>query len=239
MPGIFRSKPDPFSINPAAVDTFEPDHPVQALYDRAIRISQDGLGDNGNKRARYFARQQLVAAALARWPSLDIAECGCWRGHSTIMTAEAAKKLSFSGRFSVFDSFAGLSDFTGPDLTNPRTAEQQQRTKLHFAAPEQHLRDLTHGYGFVDIYPGWIPHEFHHVADRTFSFVHIDVDLHDPTRDALEFFYQRLTPGGSIFIDDYGYKSFPGARVAVDAFLRTTEHAMFLVSPVGGAAIIK
>ena len=32
---------------------------------------------------------------------------------------------------------------------------------------------------------GWIPTRFQEVADRHFAFVHIDVDLYEPTRDSL------------------------------------------------------
>jgi O-methyltransferase len=237
---FLQSRPKQLTFNASSYWTLDPAHAIQATYERALQIAQPDEPGNDSKRLRSFIRQQLAVAALVKWPSLDLAECGCWRGHSTIMTAEAAREAEFHGRFSVFDSFSGLSDFTERDLaSNPRTVEQQAKTKLYFAAPEQHLRDITRSYGFVDIYPGWIPTQFHHVVDRTFSFVHVDVDLHDPTRDTLQFFYPRLTAGGAIFLDDYGANSFPGASAAVDDFLKTVQPSIFLVFPLGGAALVK
>ncbi|MFW5652494.1 MAG: TylF/MycF/NovP-related O-methyltransferase [Planctomycetota bacterium] len=42
------------------------------------------------------------------------------------------------------------------------------------------------------------------LADRRYRFVHIDVDVYEPTLACLEFFWPRLSPGGAIVIDDYG-----------------------------------
>jgi len=59
------------------------------------------------------------------------------------------------------------------------------------------------------------------VADRTFAFVHIDADLYASVRECCEFFYPRMTRGGILLFDDYGFVSCPGAREAVDAFFAT------------------
>jgi O-methyltransferase len=240
VPHFLRPRPKQLTFDVSSYWTLDSTHAIQATYERALQVAQPDKPGNDSKRLRSFMRQQFAIAGVTKWPSLDLAECGCWRGHSTIMIAEAAREASFPGRFSVFDSFAGLSDFTERDLAlRPRTIEQQTKTKLQFAAPEQHLREITRSYGFVDIYPGWIPSQFHYVKDRTFSFVHVDVDLHDPTRDTLQFFYPRLTAGGAIFLDDYGANSFPGASAAVDDFLKTVRPSMFLAFPLGGAVIAK
>jgi Macrocin-O-methyltransferase (TylF) len=57
------------------------------------------------------------------------------------------------------------------------------------------------------------------LADHRFALVHIDVDLYEPTRAALEFFHPRLSPGAVMICDDYGFASCPGARKAVDEYL--------------------
>ncbi len=50
------------------------------------------------------------------------------------------------------------------------------------------------------------------------SFVHVDVDLYEPTLACLEYFVPRLAPGGVIINDDYGSQSFPGAGRAWDLY---------------------
>jgi O-methyltransferase len=51
-----------------------------------------------------------------------------------------------------------------------------------------------------------------------FSFVHLDVDLYQPTMDSLEFFYGKMSPGNIILCDDYGFVTCPGAKKAMDSF---------------------
>ena len=50
-----------------------------------------------------------------------------------------------------------------------------------------------------------IPTRFDEVADRSFCFVHVDVDLFEPTRESIAFFYPRMVPGGVMLFDDYGF----------------------------------
>jgi hypothetical protein len=94
------------------------------------------------------------------------------------------------------------------------------------------------GFGNYRLYKGWIPERFSEVADRRFSFVHIDVDLYRPTRDSLEFFYERVIPSGLILFDDYGMKTCPGHRAAADEFFRARPEPIVML-PTGQAFVIK
>ena len=215
---------------------FDPEE--QAAYDSALERAQGGRFDNLLKRTRFYVRQQVAAQAIGRAPELDIAECGCWFGHSSLMLAETAQ--GFGGRFSIFDSFEGLSEFRAEDRDGsiaPPSEEDGRR--VWFASDEAHVRNLLSPFPFVDIYRGWIPERFAEVADRRFSFVHLDVDLYEPTRDGLAFFWPRVAPGGAVFVDDCGYKDFPGAKRAVDEFLRREPPSFFMQLPTGGAFLLK
>ena len=86
------------------------------------------------------------------------------------------------------------------------------------------------------LHPGWIPDRFPEVADERFSFVHVDVDLYEPHRDAIEFFWPRLTRGGVMVFDDYGSAYCPGARQAVDEAFAPTD---IVESPSGQCFVIK
>jgi hypothetical protein len=86
------------------------------------------------------------------------------------------------------------------------------------------------------LHRGWIPERFPDVADERFSFVHVDVDLYEPHRDAIEFFWPRLTQGGVMVFDDYGSAYCPGARRAVDEAFTPTD---IVESPTGQCFVIK
>ncbi|HAO41953.1 MAG TPA: macrocin O-methyltransferase, partial [Afipia sp.] len=123
----------------------------------------------------------------------DTAECGAFEGADSYLICKANRGRR---QHHIFDSFEGLSRPDGADGTYwqegglARSEEIVARNLAEFSA-----------YTF---YRGWIPSRFEEVASRRFSFVHIDVDLHQPTLDSLAFFYPRMNKGGIIVCDDYG-----------------------------------
>lgn len=152
-----------------------------------------------------------LAKAFSHVPG-DLAECGVYAGRGShlmlVATAETGKHLHG------FDSFEGLSEPSAVDVSGER-----HWRKHDFTSPELRAsNNLTVHEGRVTLYRGWIPDRFAEVAARQFSFVHIDVDLYQPTLDACEFFWPRLSRGGAIVCDDYGSVNCPGARQAVDEF---------------------
>ena len=121
--------------------------------------------------------------------------------------------------YHIFDSFEGLSEpTTDDDIPDGWINAQQLRgmTKAgYFAAPLAAVKPRLREFPEIAYHPGWIPASFAGLAPSSYRFVHVDVDLYDPTLDALAYFYPRLSPGGLIVSDDY---SWPGARTAINEF---------------------
>lgn len=226
-------------IDTDGMDAWRPDDPVQKAYEDGLQRAQGGRFDNVWKRARFYARHQIAEYALRRFPEQDIAECGCWWGHSTLMTADLGRQVGFRGRFDVFDSFEGLAEFDEADRGGAIAPDQEAPARARFASDYDHMVALTADYPEITLYRGWIPDRFPEVADRTYGFVHLDVDLYRATLDSLTFFYPRLVPGGAIFFDDYGFDLLPGCRRAVDEYLGDQAPQLFLHLPVGSAFLIK
>jgi Macrocin-O-methyltransferase (TylF) len=163
----------------------------------------------------------------------DVAECGTHKGASAFFLARHIKLHGLDKRLCLFDSFEGLSS-PGPNDGDywhagamPSTIEDVKNV----LAP---LGDLP----FVEVYQGWIPHRFADVADRTFCFVHIDVDLYQPTHDSMAFFYPRMEQGGIILLDDYGFQSCPGVTAAIDGYMADKAEPIINLT-CGGAFIMK
>jgi hypothetical protein len=76
------------------------------------------------------------------------------------------------------------------------------------------------------------------VGELTFSFVHIDVDMYEPTRDSIAFFYERTATGGVIICDDYGFSTCPGATRAIEEFMANQPEPI-VRAPTGQAIIFK
>jgi len=169
-----------------------------------------------------------------------VIECGCWHGHSTIAIATILADRGFSGRFHVFDSFeGGLSDFQEKDESYFKLSDEEKRVQImQFASSFEFVSSATARFAFIELHRGWIPQSFASFAPRPVKFVHIDVDMYEPTRAALDFFWNELVSGGCIVVDDYNHTVFEGATRAVDEFLDTKAPSMFYKVPFCGSCYI-
>ncbi len=50
------------------------------------------------------------------------------------------------------------------------------------------------------------------------SLLHLDLDLYEPTKIALEVLYPLVVPGGVVLLDEYGMDGFPGESAAFDEY---------------------
>lgn len=184
-------------------------------------------GDNRHSADRKFLLRNMLALVDAV-PG-DLAECGTYQGASALLLAGRLDGLH--PLLHLFDSFEGLPE--------PAAVDGEYWSVGDLRATEALVRDRLSSFGDgVVFHRGWIPDRFEEVADRTFSFVHIDVDLYEPTRVSLEFFYPRMASGGVIVFDDYGFVTCPGARVAIDEFAAGISEPAVEV-PTGQAFLIK
>ncbi|MEQ8510158.1 MAG: TylF/MycF/NovP-related O-methyltransferase [Rhodospirillaceae bacterium] len=146
----------------------------------------------------------------------SIAECGTFRGLSSYVICKTIQTCnpSYLGEdFYGFDSFEGLSEPTAHDLQSSKKNPDAQAGK--FSASLETVQDNLSSFPNATFFKGWIPDRFVEVSDKEFRFVHIDVDLYQPSKDAIEFFYPRLVSGGKIICDDYNW---PGQVKAIEEY---------------------
>jgi hypothetical protein len=148
----------------------------------------------------YQIRSAVLATAKLEG---DIAEVGVFRGGTARVICEAKGDRQLH----LFDTFEGL-----PEPGNVDAAFY----KGQYACSLEGVREYLSGFPKVHFYKGYFPATGQPVKDRSFSFVHLDVDLYESTSQALEFFYPRMDPGGIIVSHDY--VAFPGVRNAFDEF---------------------
>ena len=217
-----------------------------SLYKEGLAISKQEKSDNFSKNLRHYSLMQCVRHVLTKkdLQSYNFAECGCWSGHSTYIISKILKEYNFKNKFYIFDSFeGGLSDLSQEDesLLQEMSDQEVCKQKDYLKSSEKQVRNILKDFEFIEIFNGWIPKTFHQVEDKKFQFVHLDVDLYEPTRDSLNFFYPKLAQGGVIVCDDYNFSTFPGAKKAWDNFFKDKKNSynFFYESPFGGCLIIK
>ncbi len=140
------------------------------------------------------------------------AELGVYQGDSALILHLMDKSRAFH----LFDTFSG---FTKKDLQT-ESGEAATYTKHNFADTSlERVKKKLSDPQFV-FHKGYFPETVKEVENEKFALVNMDVDLYNPTKAGLEFFYPRLTPGGILIIHDYNTK-WPGIMKAVDDFART------------------
>lgn len=173
---------------------------------------------NGDRRFMLYQLMRLVAEVPG-----DTVECGSLKGAgSYLILMMNNQSTKFERWHHVFDSFEGLSS---PGVVDGKHwSEGDLSVSMEIVQRNLSISDS------VSLYKGWIPTEFPKVEDKRFAFVHIDVDLYQPTLDSIEFFYPRLNDGGIILCDDYGSALCPGATRAIDEFLSDKPEKMLHMS---------
>lgn len=191
-----------------------------------------------HRRSRFHQLYRLLDEILPL--SGDVAECGCFRGLSSHLILSRLQRADpgYAGQgYHVFDSFEGLSEpgavDRGVDDNPSLTRLFQEARRGWFAVPLELVRQGLGGFPGVSYHPGWIPASFAGQPERRYRFVHLDLDLHDPTLGALEYFYPRLVPGAVIVCDDYQW---PGERKAIHDFC-ARQGIDFTTTPTGQAVL--
>ena len=162
----------------------------------------------------------------------ELAECGCYDGSSAFFLAQTFPETPLH----LFDSFEGLSEPDENDLHIDKNAHIWKKGDL--AVSEKIIEERLRDFKNIHIHKGWIPEIFTTVKEKEFRFIHIDVDLFQPTKDSLDFFYPRLNKGGVIILDDAGFATCPGALKATDCFLKENQIDDHLLSLSSGQCII-
>jgi predicted O-methyltransferase YrrM len=175
-------------------------------------------------RLAVLARE---ARAAARRPG-DLAELGVWRGGSAKVIAGACPGKPLH----LFDTFSG----------NPADeALAGVHRRGEWAADRAEVEAFLAGHR-VRLHAGLFPGTAAGLGESRFALVHVDADLYESTRDALEFFWPRLVPGGVMVFDDLGWKNCPGVdkalheRGLLDAVERAAPQQGVLRKPEGPVA---
>ena len=183
------------------------------------------------KHSKNFDRRWMVLQLMRLVESVagDTAECGCYKGCGSYLINHVSELQQSKRMHHVFDSFEGLSE--------PKADDGAYWTAGDLTFGESEVRKNLDAFESIKYYKGWIPDRFDEIKNERFCFVHIDVDLKEPTMDSLEFFYSRMNDGGIILLDDYGFDTCPGATSGIDEFFKDKTEKVISLSAGAGFMI--
>lgn len=197
---------------------WESDAAFGALYDDVKKHTLLG-------KKRVYMLYQLARQALAL-PG-DLAEAGVYRGGSSLLLCQLAKQRGKVVH--MFDTFAGMP---GTDAS----IDQHQAGEFADTSVEA-VGALVAPTGSGQLHPGFFPDSACGLEATKYCFVHVDMDIYRSVSDCCAFFYPRLCEGGILLFDDYGFKSCPGVRQAVDEYFIGQKVIIYM--PTGQAFVVK
>ena len=171
----------------------------------------------GRQRLRNF--RTCIEAALDANIAGDIVETGVWRGGASILArAVLAARGVTDRRVYVADSFAGLPP---PDTASfPADEGDQLHTYAELAVSRAQVEANFARFGLLDnqvvFIEGWFRDTMPHFPAQRIAVLRLDGDMYESTIDPLKHLWHRVSPGGSIIVDDYYVM--PACRQAVQDF---------------------
>ncbi len=187
-------------------------------------------------RARLRSFMSAVEYVVGANIQGAIVECGVWRGGSMMAAALTLLRLGTRRPLYLYDTFEGMTAPTKEDfnLGGVSAADLLKRQPRQVGntwayAPLDEVRDalLSTGYeaAHVTFVRGPVEDTIPATIPDSISILRLDTDWYRSTKHELEYLFPRLSPGGVLILDDYGY--WKGTRQAVDEYF--TEHRIAML----------
>lgn len=144
-------------------------------------------------------------------------EFGCYEGTTSLFIARLLRDNNRD--FHVYDSFAGLPDKQQQDVS---PAGEQFKTGELLATKKSFITHFKKaGLPLPVIHKGWFSDATaDDVPDRV-ALAFLDGDYYQSIMDPLRLIWPKLVPGAIVIVDDYQNEALPGAKHAVDDWLKT------------------
>jgi O-methyltransferase len=160
-----------------------------------------------------------------------VAEVGVYQGEFARFISAAFPRRQFY-LFDTFEGFAPSQMARDAQANLVKKVDDFANTSVNLV-----LKRLPHPENAI-VRKGLFPATAADLRDQAFSFVSLDCDLYEPTRDGLHFFFPRLSPGGSIFVHDFNNDLYKGVRQAVSEFCDQEAVAFVPLPDSAGTAIL-
>ena len=209
----------------------------------------DNLITYGHTRG-FLTDPRFVAAVTSEQPSPNELALA-WRTHTLCWAAESCCNVpgdivecgSYQG-YSMAVVLRYLSGMPGRhmylyDLFNPTGgAGEGKRLAAHSADLFERVRARFQRYSNVTVTCGKVPDVLSEIAPQRIAFLHIDMNNAEAERGALDVLFERVSEGGMIVFDDYGWTGYRDQKDAADAFMR--QYSLYILElPTGQGLVVK
>jgi hypothetical protein len=183
----------------------------------------------------------LWAASVASKIEGDFVECGVNRG---FLSSAIMEYLDWDARdktFYLLDTFKGLDQRFVSDEERHLGAMEENERKLSCGFYVQGVESVRANFAQwknVRIIQGSIPETLTQVRSAKVAYLHLDMNCAPPEIAALNHFWDRLSPGAVVLLDDYAFRGCEAQKESMDA-LTKAKNVMVASLPTGQGILVK
>jgi hypothetical protein len=202
-----------------------------------------GLQANGGVDPHFEWRLHVALWAASNALSVpgDFVECGVNKGFMSSAIMRALNWKVVPKRFHLVDTFEGpvVSQFSAREIREGR--RQAAEDQMAAGAYETNLASVRVNFAEwpnAVLVQGRVPDILSSVNCQHVAFLHVDMNCAYPERQAIAYFWSRLSPRSLVLLDDYAYFGYESQRDAIDELSRELGFQT-LSLPTGQGLIMK
>lgn len=163
----------------------------------------------------------------------DFVECGTNTGIMSLAICEYINLNSTSKSFYLFDTYSGIpTDQIRP--TEGHAIKQNEVYRDCYEVARKNFEDFPNAI----LVKGRVPDTLVAVHIESICYLMLDMNITYPEISALEFFWDKIVPGGIVLFDDYGWLGYHEQKSAHDEFASARGLRIFNL-PTGQGMLIK
>jgi O-methyltransferase len=149
----------------------------------------------------------------------DLVECGCALGGVAIFMRLCLTRWGMDRTIHLFDTFVGPPIGSRDTIHGGQELVWSTAMENHRAGTEENIVEATGSLDGFHIVEGFVEQTLPVTSLPELALLRLDTDFYESTRVEFDLLYPKLTRGGVLIVDDYGY--FQGSRRATDEYLAT------------------
>ncbi|WP_019500999.1 TylF/MycF/NovP-related O-methyltransferase [Pseudanabaena sp. PCC 6802] len=192
--------------------------------------------DNQEKSLAWRLHTLTWAASHALHVEGDFVECGVFQGFSSAVICKYLNFATIPKQFYLYDTFSGLAEETS-------TEKERESRNLYYKSFDsdllfQQVQSTFSAYPNVKVIRGIVPHSFEKAVPEKIAYLHIDMNSTKAEILALEALFDKISPGGMLILDDFGWLAHQDQALAEIKFMNDRGYKI-LELPTGQGLVLK
>lgn len=187
-------------------------------------------GSWGQSELRWRVFVACWAASHARELEGDFVECGVSRGGISRAVMEYIGFQGLGKTFYLLDTYCGIPE---------RMKETTARVAFDYSECFADVEKTFSCFPNVRLIRGMVPETLAHVKADSVAYLSLDMNCAEPEIAAAEFFWEKLSPGALVLLDDYCYSGEYNLQYQAFNKFAKSKGVEVLPLPTGQGLIVK